>query len=212
MSRSRTKLKGSGTAVQGRDNVAAGAGGVAVGRDIHGNVVVIQPGAGPLDSERFWQALSGQRPAEDLVRATKRYLDYLLDYYRYLELKGMGISDRVPCAFLSWRCTFPSRRAWRRQRGRPGRGIFGLRADRRPARRRKASAAVFPSPSRSLICFAINLPVLASVSGNNDLSGLVHSRVVSVESMGLRCMMIAGLRAPAEPVGSLKRPGNRLAA
>jgi formylglycine-generating enzyme required for sulfatase activity len=69
---------------------------VAVGRDIRGNVIVIQAGAGLLDSERFWQLLGGQRPSEDLVEATKRYLEYLLDYYCYLDLRGMGVSDRVP--------------------------------------------------------------------------------------------------------------------
>jgi hypothetical protein len=50
-----------GAVAQGEGNVAAGHG-VAVGKDVHGNVIVIQAGAGPLDAERFWRQLT-ERPA-----------------------------------------------------------------------------------------------------------------------------------------------------
>jgi formylglycine-generating enzyme required for sulfatase activity len=89
-------VDGPGNLTQGNDNVTTGAGGVAVGRDLNGNVIFIYAGQGPLDAERFWQLVGGPPPAPDLVLATARYLDYLLDCYRYLDLKGMGFSDRVP--------------------------------------------------------------------------------------------------------------------
>jgi hypothetical protein len=43
--------------------------------------------------------LSGLReplPAESLRRATEAYFRWLVERYRYLDLKGMGVADRVP--------------------------------------------------------------------------------------------------------------------
>ncbi|HEV7518482.1 MAG TPA: NACHT domain-containing protein, partial [Thermoanaerobaculia bacterium] len=84
-----------GTVAQGKGNVVSGEG-VAVGRDVQGNVIVIQAGAGAFDPERFWRHLASGEPAADLTRATGRYLEYLVEYYRYLDFRGMGVSDRVP--------------------------------------------------------------------------------------------------------------------
>ncbi|RMG62679.1 MAG: NACHT domain-containing protein, partial [Calditrichaeota bacterium] len=50
-----------------------------------------------IDSDPYSKHFEGtahSRP--DLQKARKRYLDYLTERYQYLELKGMGVSDRVP--------------------------------------------------------------------------------------------------------------------
>ncbi|MBI4772176.1 MAG: NACHT domain-containing protein, partial [Chloroflexi bacterium] len=38
----------------------------------------------------------GDLSPDDLREATRRYLQYVVDRYRYLDFKGMGVSDRVP--------------------------------------------------------------------------------------------------------------------
>lgn len=37
-----------------------------------------------------------QRPPVNAVETTRQYLNYLVNRYRYLEFKGMGVADRVP--------------------------------------------------------------------------------------------------------------------
>ncbi len=66
------------------------AGVVAVGRDVHGDVILV------ADPDLLWRAIRRRSPSMDLRQATKRYLAYLVDRYRYLDFKGMGVSDRVP--------------------------------------------------------------------------------------------------------------------
>ncbi|MDQ2696731.1 MAG: NACHT domain-containing protein, partial [Pseudomonadota bacterium] len=46
-------------------------------------------------SNRVLDALGNRTPAPDLREATRRYLQYLVDRYQYLSLKGLGVSDRV---------------------------------------------------------------------------------------------------------------------
>jgi formylglycine-generating enzyme required for sulfatase activity len=48
------------------------------------------------DPDRLWRAIRRRPPTQDLRRSTARYLTYVVDRYRYLDLKGMGVSDRVP--------------------------------------------------------------------------------------------------------------------
>jgi formylglycine-generating enzyme required for sulfatase activity len=48
-------------------------------------------GATPLAARSELPPLS-----RDLQQATERYLEHIVDRYRYLEFKGMGVSDRVP--------------------------------------------------------------------------------------------------------------------
>jgi formylglycine-generating enzyme required for sulfatase activity len=70
--------------------VAAGAGGVAVGRDVHGDVIVV------ADPERLWLDIRRRPPAAALRKATQGYLTHLIDRYRFLDFRGMGVSDRIP--------------------------------------------------------------------------------------------------------------------
>jgi hypothetical protein len=59
---------------------------------------------------------------EALQDATESYLHYLLDRYRFLDLKGMGVSDRVPLRLplldlyvpLKARLTLPEGETWQR--------------------------------------------------------------------------------------------------
>jgi formylglycine-generating enzyme required for sulfatase activity len=37
-----------------------------------------------------------KQPSEELKRITDRYLQYLVERYRYLDFRGLGISDRIP--------------------------------------------------------------------------------------------------------------------
>ena len=63
---------------------------VAVGRDIQGDVIMV------TDPDVLWQTIRHRSPNENLRQATERYLTYLVDRYRYLNFKGMGVSARVP--------------------------------------------------------------------------------------------------------------------
>ncbi len=47
------------------------------------------------EAEEFLRKLGVSRPAPDLKEAARVYLEYLVDAYQYLDLRGMGISDRV---------------------------------------------------------------------------------------------------------------------
>lgn len=83
-------LFGSGAIAQGDGAVAAGEGAIAVGGDWSGDAILV------ANPDRLWQSIRQRPPAQDLRESTKRYLEYVVDRYRYLDLKGMGVSDRVP--------------------------------------------------------------------------------------------------------------------
>ncbi|HSG38010.1 MAG TPA: SUMF1/EgtB/PvdO family nonheme iron enzyme, partial [Thermoanaerobaculia bacterium] len=80
------QLHGSGAIAQS-GSVAAGAEGQAAGRDI------VNIHVQPAEAEAFLRQLGLPQP--DLEEATRVYLRYLVDAYQYLDLRGMGISDRV---------------------------------------------------------------------------------------------------------------------
>ena len=46
-------------------------------------------------SEQIWKNLQ-RTPTPDLKQATERYLQFMHDKHRYLNLKGLGIADKVP--------------------------------------------------------------------------------------------------------------------
>lgn len=112
--------------------VQAGDYGVAVGRDVHGNVTIINPAAGPASSREVLRWLGRGLPSEEIERATGRYLRYVVDRYRYLSFKGMGVSDRVPLRLpllemyipLQARVETPEGETWQRSRF----GSYGRRA------------------------------------------------------------------------------------
>ncbi len=130
---------GGGTVVEARGSVVASAGGtadgavgVAVGRDVHGDLTVIT-----ADSARLWQLLGKKRPAEDLRRATASYLQFLVARYQYLDFKGMGVSDRVPLRLpllemyvpLKARIEMPKGETWARELRLAGRKVSAEEAE-----------------------------------------------------------------------------------
>ncbi|HEX6900980.1 MAG TPA: SUMF1/EgtB/PvdO family nonheme iron enzyme [Thermoanaerobaculia bacterium] len=83
------KLQGSGAIAQSH-GVASGAYGQSAGHDIVNNFHVQ-----PAEAEAFLRRLGFGPPPPDLKEAARGYLQYLVDSYQYLDLRGMGISDRV---------------------------------------------------------------------------------------------------------------------
>ncbi|HKH47862.1 MAG TPA: SUMF1/EgtB/PvdO family nonheme iron enzyme [Thermoanaerobaculia bacterium] len=104
--------------------VQAGDQGVAVGRDVHGHVIVINTAAGVMPAEEILRKLGRERAPEGLKKATERYLQYLFERYLYLSFRGLGISDRIPLKLpllemyipLHARVEMPEGEAWDRQR------------------------------------------------------------------------------------------------
>ena len=71
----------------------ATSGGVAAGqiafRVEGGDVIFV------ADPDVLWHSLGRKRPAPDLAADTKTYLAHIVTLYRYLDFRGMGMSDRV---------------------------------------------------------------------------------------------------------------------
>lgn len=59
-------------------------------------VIVLHPGSEPMSPDALWRVIGERRPAPDLARVTERYLEHLVDRYRHLDFRGMGVSDRAP--------------------------------------------------------------------------------------------------------------------
>lgn len=102
----------------GRDKtVRAGEGGLAAGRDIVNSQIII------ATADALQRTLRSRLPSEALQQAIKQYLTYLHDRYRYLNLKGMGVSDRVPLKLalldvyvpLQARLELPKGETWERR-------------------------------------------------------------------------------------------------
>ncbi len=73
----------------GRDSIVTGGGNIT---SIHVERDLVIGAAGDLVKD----ARPGAADPVALRRATEAYLNYLLDRHRYLQLKGMGVHDRVP--------------------------------------------------------------------------------------------------------------------
>ena len=63
---------------------------VAVGGDVHGDVILV------ANPELLWNHLRKEKTPAELQEATKEYLKHVVDRYRYLDFRGMGVTDRVP--------------------------------------------------------------------------------------------------------------------
>ena len=80
--------------VAGRDkNVTGGDQSVVLGGSMIGSTVTINNTN--VVSEQIWKNLQ-RTPTPDLKQATERYLQFMHDKHRYLNLKGLGIADKVP--------------------------------------------------------------------------------------------------------------------
>jgi len=85
--------QGDGALAQGTNALAAGE--VAVRGDVNGPVSVNHFHADAASAEALWREIARHKPAPDLAATTDRYLQHLVDRYRYLDFRGMGITDRV---------------------------------------------------------------------------------------------------------------------
>lgn len=117
------------TVKRAEQGIKAGDQGIAVGGAvtdsaiIHGQTIVL--------ADRFWRDLKPALPAEKLREATAAYLSYLTDRHYYLNLKGMGISDRVPLRLklldlyvpLKARMELPEGDTWKRDLSLAGRDV-----------------------------------------------------------------------------------------
>ncbi|MGQ9832934.1 MAG: NACHT domain-containing protein [Candidatus Villigracilaceae bacterium] len=79
----------------GRDQtVQAGDQGFAIKGDISDSTVIHAQTV--VLAERLWRGVEPSLPKVNLQQATRAYLNYLIDRHYYLNLKGMGVSDRIP--------------------------------------------------------------------------------------------------------------------
>ncbi len=127
----RTGLEGSGAIAQGERARAVGKRGV-MARDIRG-MAISGDGNIVIATEAFLRQFFPERKSEkDLRQATETYLVHLIDAYRYLDFKGMGVSDRIPLRLpltdmyvpLKARIELPEGETWSRNPRLAGRHIF----------------------------------------------------------------------------------------
>ena len=107
------------------------AGQIAVGRDVQGDIIVV------ADPAHLWPRISRKPPSTDLSQAIQRYLEHVVDRYRYLDFRGMGVSDRVPLRLplvemyipLKARIEMPEGETWARELRLAGRQMSQEEAD-----------------------------------------------------------------------------------
>ncbi len=94
---------------------------------VAGDVTII----GAQAADRFLQSLRPQLSTAALSQATAAYYQALLDRHLYLNMKGMGVADRVPLRLplldvyvpLKARLELPEGETWRRELRLAGRGL-----------------------------------------------------------------------------------------
>ena len=97
------------------------------GEYVEGDVTVI----GAQAAERFLGSLRPQLSKDALRQATTAYFQALLDRHLYLNMKGMGVADRVPLRLplldvyvpLKARLELPEGETWRRESTLAGRAL-----------------------------------------------------------------------------------------
>ncbi|MBN2171595.1 MAG: SUMF1/EgtB/PvdO family nonheme iron enzyme [Candidatus Krumholzibacteriota bacterium] len=105
--------------------VDTGGGPVIAAPDVGGDLVARDKNVFLVTAEAARDILRGLRPRlapEKLQKATESYLRFLVDRHRYLNLKGMGVSDRVPLRLplldlyvpLKARLELPEGETWKR--------------------------------------------------------------------------------------------------
>lgn len=109
--------------VQAGDQSFAIKGDISDSTVIHAQTVVL--------AERLWRGVEPSLPAANLQQATRAYLNYLIDRHYYLNLKGMGVSDRIPLRLrlldlyvpLKARLELPEGETWKRDLRLAGRSV-----------------------------------------------------------------------------------------
>ena len=107
----------------GRDKIIKGGeGGTVVGGNVYDSTFVTMKLVAPA-AERIVRHWRRPRGTADLRPATQEYLNYVLDRHQYLNLKGMGVADRVALRLplldlyvpLKARLQLPEAETWKRE-------------------------------------------------------------------------------------------------
>ncbi len=109
--------------IQAKNQSVAIKGDITDSTIIHAQTIVL--------AERLWQDLKPNLPALDLRSATQAYLNYILDRHYFLNLKGMGVNDRIPLRLflldlyvpLKARMELPEGETWKRDLRLAGRSV-----------------------------------------------------------------------------------------
>lgn len=111
-----------------RSGILAGFGGVVVGHDTQGNVIVLRSDARAADPRRLWTRLREPDPSDSLLRSTSSFLQHQIDRYQLLDIRAMallgGLPPRLPLlevyVELAARVETPQGESWARRLRRSG--------------------------------------------------------------------------------------------
>lgn len=79
-----------------RSGILTGLGGVVVGHDTQGNIIVLRSDASVADARRLWARLGEPRPSESLIQSTTSFLQHQIDRYRLLDIRAMAVLGGLP--------------------------------------------------------------------------------------------------------------------
>ena len=79
-----------------RSFLLAEIGGVVVGHDAEGNVIVLHARAGAVDPRHLWVQLGDTWASGELLSQTGAYLERLLDRHRHLDFRGLSLLGGMP--------------------------------------------------------------------------------------------------------------------
>jgi len=155
----------------------------------------------------------------DLRQATERYLAHLVDRYRYLDFKGMGVSDRVPLRLplgemyvpLKARIELPEGETWARQLRLAGRQVSDEEAEAMGQRLSE------PTPALDLLREHDGLVMLGDPgAGKTTFLKYLATRLALGESqslgLGTRLPVLLPLSAYANALATGDVPLNRFIA
>ncbi len=129
MTENKNTIKKTATQNEPQQNIQAGDESISIGGSVTDSSIIY--GKTIVLADRFWRDLKPALPAEKIREATAAYLAYLTDRHYYLNLKGMGVSDRVPLRLklldlyvpLKARMELPEGDTWKRDLSLAGRDV-----------------------------------------------------------------------------------------
>ncbi len=96
---------------------------VAGVKDVRDHVLIINVDAANLDPDKLWRLITKRTPPIDLKQVTEQFIETIVEKYRYLDFRGMGVSDRIPLKLpllemyvpLRARTELPAGETWTRE-------------------------------------------------------------------------------------------------
>lgn len=79
-----------------RSGILSSFGGVVVGHDTQGNVIILRSDSRAADPRRLWARLGEPQPSEDLIRSTAGFLQHQIDRYHLLDIRAMALLGGLP--------------------------------------------------------------------------------------------------------------------